>query len=126
MTTDFISLKSLNKLIVRPNLKSISTNQNTDNKINRFVTSFAPPCGFSSRSLPRKAGLLNFCYCTQDRFVLDVAPGHRHVPPIKSCTVTTFWLGNTARDRCLRRLTPTKLCRQAIRLRINRDKSANN
>jgi hypothetical protein len=39
--------------------------------------------GISSRSLSRKAGLLNFCSCTQDKFVIAVAPRHAHLPAIK-------------------------------------------
>jgi len=32
--------------------------------------------GISSRSLPRKAGLLNFCSCIRNKFVMAVTPGH--------------------------------------------------
>src|SRR4030042_5908790 len=61
--------------------------------------------GISSRSLSRKAGLLNFCSCTQDKFVMAVSPGPfaplrtgpRICPQLKSCTLILrsaqdFWL----------------------------------
>ena len=35
-----------------------------------------PLCSGSSQSLSRKAGLLNFCSYTQDRFVMVLALGH--------------------------------------------------
>jgi len=54
--------------------------------------------GILSRNLPSKAGLPNFFSCTQDKFVLVVAPalrsaqGARICTQFKSCTLTNFWL----------------------------------
>jgi len=48
-----------------------------DNMGKLFVTIFAPPGrGFV-------AALLNFCSCTQDKFVIAVAPGHAHLHATK-------------------------------------------
>jgi len=42
-----------------------------------FVTLFAPP----RRDFV--ATLLNFCTCTQDKFIMAFAPGHAHLHVIK-------------------------------------------
>ncbi len=54
-------------------------------------------------SLPLKVGLLNFCSCPQDKFVMVVAPGYAHLPAIKiHYTLTVFWLRSTLyRDTAL-------------------------
>jgi hypothetical protein len=94
----------------------------------QVVTLFAPPgldldqlCYGSSWSLSRKAGLLNFCTCTQARFVMADVPGHpdassgrsgqaRICQHHKSCIVTVFWLKYppvpSTRDRDARCLRP--------------------
>jgi hypothetical protein len=57
-----------------------------------FVTLFAPP----RRDFV--AGLLNFCFCTQDRFVIVLAPalrsaqGARICTQLYFCTVINFYL----------------------------------
>jgi hypothetical protein len=72
-----------------------------------------------SRFLPRHGGiclrrapfgrfvamLLNFCTCTQNKFVMVVAPGQAHLLAIKCCTVTIFWLKYQNAARCLRLVT---------------------
>jgi hypothetical protein len=52
-----------------------------------FVTLFAPPKrGFRCK-------LFNFCSCTQDKFVMVVAPGHTHLLAILILyTLTVLWL----------------------------------
>jgi hypothetical protein len=85
----------------------------------------------SSRSLSRKAGLLNFCSCTHDKFAMAVAPGHPHLHAIKilvpldACCASVRAYGMTIlrlkyRDsaRCCRRVTPTKRYRRAVRLKL--------
>ena len=59
------------------NILIIKTLANTDNMGKLFVMVFAPP----RRDFV--ASLLNFCSCTQDKFVMVVAPGHAHLPAIK-------------------------------------------
>ncbi len=57
----------------------------------------------SSRNLSRFAGLLNFCSCTQDSFVMVVAPGYAHLHAIKILYLDIPIAIGTA--RCLRRVT---------------------
>jgi hypothetical protein len=55
-----------------------------------FVTVFAPP----GRDFV--ATLLNFCSCTQDKFVMVLAPGYVHLLAIKiKHYLTVFWLRST-------------------------------
>jgi hypothetical protein len=53
----------------------------------QVVMLFAPP----GRDFVAK--LLNFCSCSQDKFVMVAAPGHAHLPARKiRYTLTVFWL----------------------------------
>jgi hypothetical protein len=57
-------------------MKKKELTTNTDNMGKLFVMLFAPPGrGFV-------AALLSFCYCTRDKFVMAVTPGHAHLPTI--------------------------------------------
>jgi hypothetical protein len=45
-----------------------------------FVTLFAPP---RRDFVFANWRILNFCSCTQDKFLMVVAPGHAHLPAIE-------------------------------------------
>ena len=61
----------------------------------QVVTFFTPP---RRDFVSANRRILNFCSCTQDKFVLVVAPalrsaqGARICTQFKSCTLTNFWL----------------------------------
>jgi len=53
--------------------------------------------------------------CTATRPAsMKLVPGIAKTTPYPPCTVTAFWLKYQDRDRCLRRVTPTKLYRRAV------------
>jgi hypothetical protein len=60
---------------------------NTDNMGKLFVTLFAPPGRDFVSACWR---ILNFCSCTQDKFVMVVAPGHAHLHAIKILYLDKF------------------------------------